>query len=442
MSTLTLAGIAKVYEFTENVATKGANTPANTPMAGNLLNLPMVAISSLCFFLFGLFFFVGILRACIYFPKFVIYSSCSSFLLLSVLAIFTANTVFIVIMGAISLIFFLLFIFAIYRNINYTAKMLSATCFIINEYLSSLLMFVTTNMLYSCSLVILAWAFNTLGDKKPDWIKYTGNTLSVLLIFWTAYATMYALQVFVSSLIFNHIGTPEDDKSVVNRSMYTVKKCLGSIFLGSLLVALVVLARMAIENKQRELTRSRSNDGRGVDAMQCLVLCFAWIAVILLETFLHFTNALVFSYIALYDMSYREAAVGSFNEISHFRIKRMSSMHGADIVAFMISFTYTILSVLVGALILYATGTAQGLLDAAKGADATQFIMPVFLFILILLIFGSLISTISSGVLALLFARVKFGRDALNFNPSAADELDRKMEELQDKHEDVQEVAS
>ncbi|EPR77770.1 hypothetical protein SLOPH_1209 [Spraguea lophii 42_110] len=208
------------------------------------------------------------------------------------------SVVIVSIIGAvIGLLFY--FIFA-WRNIKFSAKVAQASTRIILKYMGVVILMIT--VLVSIA-IILEYCYLVATKNSKEFAA--GNViLGIALffsLFWTMFALLYFMRVFISSFVCLEILTYSHVSSILMEALSNTFYALGSIMFGAMLIAIVQTLRMLV-----------SRDEERSDSILNSILYFL---LSMLEDVIRFANEWVFVHIALYGKSYVKTLKTSFQEL-------------------------------------------------------------------------------------------------------------------------------
>lgn len=357
----------------------------------------------------------------LYFPKTVIYVAA---VLLHVLGPIITVMFFSPTRLTVSIIlhiFSLVFFFSAVRpNIVYICTLISIATRIITMYLFQCMVFLLTSSMVvaaqasMCMIMVIKYAHlddNKNVDKDTSMLLLCFSTIMAL---WTVMARNYMFQVFVSALAAGHIdsqlseeGEQQREKSVVGAAMRYTVYAAGSVCFGSLIIALMRAARLAIENHENNRQKSERENS-------LLGTVFLWIALILLyllEDMVEAINQMVFSYIALHGTPFRESISFSWAEVTKRHGRGLGAMLGVSVA---LAFFIIIFMVSLGFLCTIPFAHINSITKST--ANITAFIG---LLAIPTIIFDGAISMVRHGVQVLVYMHIEC--------PDAVKEYDGKL---------------
>lgn len=238
-------------------------------------------------------------------PAYVMHAACVVLPVISVVFAFMSQGTMMIVLSIIFSVLSLLFYYFILRkNIKYSAVVCKHSSRIINKY-----MLTVPLILVSMSLIItqiIVASINMSSEYKSGYLLYL---VCLLQMYWTFFALLYFIRVFVSSTVSLHCFI---DENVSILSLQNTFFALGPICFGSLLVALVT----TLQHLQRE--NQRESRGAGSQIFYIIIS----IILSLIRSIIEFANEWAYIYIGLYGTSYVEGVKGAYQLV----IKGRNSM--------------------------------------------------------------------------------------------------------------------
>ncbi|KAI4292303.1 hypothetical protein PAPHI01_1577 [Pancytospora philotis] len=283
--------------------------------------------------------------------------------------------------------FGMLYFFFVYvhPHIRFISRLIAITALILVLHIVPLCLFlVCIGAVLLLQLAIFGVALNTPGTSALAYVAI------VLLSYWIAGVGTYFFQVLASGIVVHTINVRGEHGSVFGRSFSHALYALGSISYGALLVAIVQSLQHCVASAR---ARNSRDESRGI--LGAVFLAISSVMLAIFSDILATINSMVFTYIAVHGTAYRESVGASFQEIRGQEGKPLHMLYGVDcalnIVGILFGSSFFLLS-------LCLTGTA----------DQSALLFGQLLALCFVLVFGSIISSISSGVLALAYAKIEF----------------------------------
>lgn len=196
----------------------------------------------------------------------------------------------------------LFFYFMYYKqHIKYSAAVLRSSS---NSIVRYSYVVIPTVLIAAFTLVAqsLFMAYNTGPDIEKQYLLYV---VLVFQTFWLAFTMIYFGRVFVSSIVTLDLITVEEGVSIVGEAFKNSLYCLGSICLGSLIIAAITTLRFFHDKSRRE--------NRDAGLVYQLFQAIIGIFLSLLNEFVEFANHWALIYMSLYGTKYSESVKESFN---------------------------------------------------------------------------------------------------------------------------------
>lgn len=200
------------------------------------------------------------------------------------LALFTALSVY--------------FVHSVWDRVEFTGRLFKTVS---EMYSRSSAIFLVTVLLIGAQF---AWMFVWLIAAVPAMNGPTVNGGALVLLmfsfFWTYNVIRYVLYVSCGGVVARHYFNEQTNEAVGKSTKSACTNYLGSICLGSLIIAIVQTLKWMAEQAKSQA----EEDGNPVGiCLSCMASCI----LSMIEDVMQFINAWAFSYISIYGMSFCDA---------------------------------------------------------------------------------------------------------------------------------------
>lgn len=231
--------------------------------------------------------------------------------LMSIVGGCLSNQVYIALMGVFGGIITLLFyFFSARKNIKYCAGVCkSATSIIVRRLHVALPMVLTILLIVPAQTF---FAFTALLSIQENTMYFVA--LAVFQLFWLFFGLLYLLRVHISSIVAIDLFSLDTGLSFGLQCFKNTLYCLGSVFFGALIIAIIQTGRFLayMEEKANE----RDSRGSGVEIFKVILRVILRLILAIMYEIINTINEYVFVYMALYGKSYIESIKGAFEVIN------------------------------------------------------------------------------------------------------------------------------
>lgn len=246
-----------------------------------------------------------------------------SFILCSVLMIVLGLTdssvpgmIFMIISG---IFIFVYYIWSARKNIKFSAGVCKSSTMIITKKV-----YVALPLLLAIFILLPLQSFFSYSVFLNLMKKYFYLCpIIALQFFWLYSGLNYLLRVHISSIVAIDLLSDDDAVSFVFQCFKNSFFCLGSVFFGALLVAIIQTAKLIID-VQRNMNTRRNN---GIVAVILMILgIIISLFLDILQALIESMNEFAYVYLALYGKSYIGSIKGAFEILTEKNLILLNSM--------------------------------------------------------------------------------------------------------------------